>query len=189
MNNLLEGLVSKSNLIWVISFFALFVISITIINGNAVGMGKFKQITNGVGILGMEPGYSVEKAYNILDGQGAEGRTFYLKKIIPMDFVLPLTTMLFYTSVLLFLLKLMNPQYVLVNYVALVPLLAMLFDYFENISFIRMLISYPQKLILTAKVANVFTLSKLAMMYTSWAGIIILTGIVLVRFIVSKVTA
>jgi hypothetical protein len=188
MNNLLAGLVSKSNLISVISLFVLLAVSFGIINGKAVGTGKLKQITNGVEIIDMEPGYSVEKAYDILEKQGAEGRNYYLKRIIPMDFIFPATYMLFYASAILFLLKLLRSQNAWVNYIVFFPLLAALCDYFENFAIIRMLINYPQKLILSAKAANIFTLSKLAFIYTSWAGILVLTIIVLFRFLASKVS-
>jgi hypothetical protein len=123
MSSILDKLETKMNLIYVISFFIIFVIILCIINGKGIGVAKLEQITNGVGILDMEPGYSVEKAYKILDGQGIEGRSYYLKRILPMDFIFPLTYLFFYCSLILYLLRLIHPRNELIHYITIVPLL------------------------------------------------------------------
>jgi hypothetical protein len=161
MYSILKNLESKSKLLIVVIFLIVLVIMLNIINGDIVGVEKLKQITNGIGILDLEQGYSVEKAYKILDMQGDKGRAYYLTRILPMDFIFPLTYMLFYCAAILFLLKQVNPQNRMIHYLALAPVLQALCDYLENIAIIKMLIEYPDRIILTAKAANVFTISKL----------------------------
>jgi hypothetical protein len=189
MSDLLEKLISKSSFVHVILFLVILIIVMSIVNGDAVGVGKLKQMTNGVGIIGMEPGYSVEKAYDILEKQGAQGRDYYLKRILPMDYIFGIAYSTFYFSVLLFLLKQLHNTNPLVNFIALAPILAVIFDYLENFAILRMLVSYPQKLVLTAQISDVFTLSKLGMMFVSWGSILILLIMVIVRLVGSKISA
>lgn len=151
----IEKLEAKTNLVYIFISLLILIVALNIINGEDVGVSKLKQITNGVGILDMEPGYSIEKAYSILDSQGTEGRYYYLKRIIPMDFVFPLIYMAFYCSIILFLLKLIHPRNELLHLLAFVPVLNTFFDYLENITIIRLLVRYPQKEIFTVKLANI----------------------------------
>lgn len=183
MSYLVEELIAKSSLISMVAFLGIFLVAFSIINGNAFGVAKLKQLTGGIGIIDMEPGYTVDKAYNILESQGAEGRAYYLKRIIPMDFIFPLTYMLFYASALLYLQKLFHPQNTIVQYAVIVPLLAAVCDYSENLAIIRMLLNYPQRLVMTARIANFFTVSKLLFIGISVVSIIMILIVnLIIRF-------
>ncbi|MCX7709046.1 MAG: hypothetical protein N2484_04285 [Clostridia bacterium] len=157
----IENLKSKVSLIKVIICLALFITALFIINGETIGVAKLVKITGGVSILDFEKGYTVERAYDILNRMGAEGRAYYLKYIIPMDFVFPFTYMLFYASTMIYLLKITPEPNRWLNYVPLVPIMNMLLDYTENALIICMLTSYPQQLPGIVKAASVFTNLKL----------------------------
>lgn len=173
MSELLQSFVSKSTFVKVIISLAILLVVNFFINGKLIGLGKLKEITNGVGILDMEFGYSVDKAYGILDALGSQGRAFYLR-MIPMDFVFPLSYMLFYLAAISYLLRLSNLQGRLLNYALVIPVLTAAFDFIENTAIIRLLRHYPVRLINTAKIANVLTMTKIVFIYMSMGTIALL---------------
>ncbi|MCL1807250.1 MAG: hypothetical protein FWG31_06075 [Oscillospiraceae bacterium] len=78
----------------------------------------------------------------MLTALGTEGRAFYLTRIMPLDYPFPFTYMLFYAGLIAFLLKHIASQK-RYGYLLLIPLLAMLCDWIENIGIITMLNNYP----------------------------------------------
>ena len=124
-----------------------------------IGVAGLLKITGGASILDFEFGYSSEKAYGILTALGVEGRTFYLMRILPMDFPLPLTYMLFFTGVIALLCK-HTTQIKPLRFLLFVPVFAMLFDWTENIGILAMLNSYPILPEWAASVASVFGMLK-----------------------------
>ena len=105
MSNLLNTVIQKASWKKAVSFTALFAAFYVLINFSQIGVAGLLKITGGASILDFEFGYSSEKAYGILTALGVEGRTFYLMRILPMDFPLPLTYMLFFTGVIALLCK------------------------------------------------------------------------------------
>ncbi len=160
MFNQIEKFKAKAGVLKAAAFLALFLLALYIINGEAVGVGRLVRMTGGAGILDLQNGYSVNRAYEILSGLGPAGRAYYLRAILPMDFIFPLTYTLFYLSTMLWILKATPALNKWMNLIVFVPLLTVLFDYAENIMIINMLVSFPQQLTLTAKAANVFTMLK-----------------------------
>ncbi len=166
------------NMYSAIAAFFLFMIMSILINNSPYGLAKLKQITDGHSILDMElKGYSVEKAYEILDNLGEEGRAFHLRTIAPLDFPFPLAYGMFYfitlTLIAKSLLKKMPKPWLL----GCTGLLAALFDWLENIMIISLLKHYPDKLINVAKTASVFTQLKSFFILTSMG--LILLGLVM----------
>ena len=95
-------------------------------------------------LFDMSPaGYSVEYASELLGAIGAEGRQLYLTRQLPVDFIYPGLFAIGYTLLLTWLFKKGFAQDSSIFYVVFVPMLAGLFDYFENIGIILMLNSYP----------------------------------------------
>ena len=133
-------------------FTIIYIIFFVLINFSNIGVSGLLKITGGENILDFEFGYNKDEAYQILSALGFEGREFYLKNIIPMDFPFPLAYMLFYAGWIALLIKNIyqickkcpfgnhNKRY---KYLLFIPILATLCDFIENIGIITMLNSYP----------------------------------------------
>lgn len=95
-------------------------------------------------LFDMSPGgYSLEYAGELLTAIGEAGRQTYLALQLPVDFVYPGLFAVTYTLLLIWLFKKGFAQESSVFYLALVPAVAGLFDYLENIGIIMMLRSFP----------------------------------------------
>ena len=166
----------------VILFSVLFAIFFLLINFSGIGVAGLLRITGGANILDFEFGYTYEKAYNMLTALGAEGRTFYITKILPMDYPFPLTYMLLYTGFIALLIKHTKQRK---SYVFLLfaPVLAMLFDWTENIGIITMLNSYPNLPEWAVTVASIFGMLKTV--FT--VGSIAIIGFLLIIFAYSRI--
>ena len=156
LNNFLDIIIKKSSWKTAILFAVLFAVSFALINFSGIGVAGLLKITNGANILDFEFGYTYEKAYDMLTALGAEGRIFYLTKILPMDFLFPLTYMLFYAGFMALFIK-RATQKKAYRVLLFIPVLAMLFDWIENIGIIALLKSYPnlpELAVLTASISG-----------------------------------
>ena len=142
MNSFLNAIIQKSSWKKATVFTILFAALYILINFSGVGVAGLMKITGGASILDFEFGYSYEKALNMLTALGTEGRVFYQTKILVIDFPFPFSYMLFYTGFIALLTKHITPKK-LFGYLLFVPVLAMLFDWMENIGIIAMLNNYP----------------------------------------------
>ncbi|MCX7772612.1 MAG: hypothetical protein N2376_05805 [Clostridia bacterium] len=139
----------------------IFLAAYALISFKPFGMARLHEITGGPSILDMEmSGYSVDKAYQVLEALGAEGRAFDLNAIIPLDFPFPLAYSFFYFFTLAFLTKTLFPQMKKPWLPGLLGFLAGLFDWLENIMIIVMLKNYPTRLENFASLSNIFTTLK-----------------------------
>ena len=88
-------------------------------------------------------GYSYDEAISLLEALGAEGRRVYLELQLPLDFIYPglfaISNALLLTWVYR---KAYAPNSRMFNF-CLLPFLAGLFDYLENIAIIQMIHAYP----------------------------------------------
>ncbi len=141
-------------------FLALFLIVQTVINGSPYGVAQLNEISGGAGILDLERGYSPDRAYAILTAQGEAGRAFYLRSIIPLDFIFPLAYTLFYLTVNTFILQRLFPETSSLRKLGLLSLVAGLADYVENLCIIVLLLNYPARLNYLARAANALTVTK-----------------------------
>jgi hypothetical protein len=135
-------LIERMKLKMALIFTAIFAALYYLINFSGIGGAGLLTITGGPHILDLEFGYSVTKAHDMLTALGAEGRAYYLGKIVPIDFPFPVSYMLFFAGWTALLLKhtgLKNAT----KYLLLVPVLAMLCDFVENIGIIVMQKNYP----------------------------------------------
>lgn len=162
----------------------LFFISLTIINGKPLGVAKLKEYTGGVGILDLERSYTPEQAYRILESQGEIGRQFYKRIIILLDFVFPTIYMIFWSVVINFLFTKWLMAENKMHKFCLVPLLAGLSDYIENILILTMIHYFPKKLYNIAIMANAMTILK--GIFTGVSILLIIAG--LVGLIQKKIT-
>lgn len=167
-DNVYEKIKNISTRKGIFVFFLLFIIFFITINGKPYGVAKLKEHTNGVGILDLERSYSAEYAYKVFKLQGDVGRQFYKKLLISLDFIFPLTYMLFWATLITFVLRKWLPHNHMLQKLSLIPLIAGLADYLENICILIMLHNYPKELYNIAATANVMTILKGALIAISF---------------------
>lgn len=162
----------------VIIFAALFIIMYTLISIKPFGTARLLEITGGHNILDMEMrGYTADRAYEIFDALGEEGRAFDLSSIIPIDFPFPLSYALLYFVTLTFLTKRLFSKMKKPWLIGLIGLAAGLSDWLENVMVIIMLKNYPNRLSGIAEIGSIFTQLK-SLLITASMGLIAL-GIIL----------
>ena len=129
-------------------------------------------------LFDMSPtGYSFLYAVDLLNALGVEGRGTYLYQQLPVDFIYP---GLFAVSCCLLLTWLFSKSInanSIMFYLCFVPVLAGLFDYFENICIVNMLISYPNITEIHVSTSSGFTIIKSGL--TTVFFVILMLGVVL----------
>ncbi|MEH6452591.1 MAG: hypothetical protein V7782_06050 [Psychromonas sp.] len=105
-------------------------------------------------------GYSFVYANELLNTLGAEGRDIYLSTQLPIDFVYPGLFSITYSLLLVWLFGKTFSINSKIYYVALVPFLAGMFDYAENVFIIKMINSFPELQETTVQIASALTILK-----------------------------
>ena len=117
-----------------------------------VTIPKTMGFSNGMKLLDMLPtGYNQEYVNELFRALGENGREIYLTNQIPVDMVYPLLFGLTYSLLLAYFLKKLNKLKSPFTYLCLLPIIAGIADYLENIGIIIMLNSYPD---LTETIVN-----------------------------------
>ena len=122
-------------------------------------------------------GYTFAYANDLLSALGAEGRQLYLTTQLPLDFIYPGLFAVTYALLLVWLFRKTFDADSKIYCIALVPFLAGIFDYMENIFIIKMIYSYPNMQESTVEVANVFTILKSG--FTTVFFVLLLVGLIL----------
>ena len=127
-------------------------------------------------LFDMSPtGYSYQNAVELLDVLGSEGRSIYLTRQLPLDFIYPGLFAISSSLLLVWLLlKSINHQSK-IFYVTMVPILAGVCDYIENIFIIVMINSFPDLSSNIVGTASLFTIMKSS--FTSIFFIILLWAV------------
>jgi hypothetical protein len=122
---------------------------------------QVEQHANGMKLFDLSPsGYSHQYALELLKNLGSTGRDIYLYRQLPLDFIYP---GMFAVSCCLLLTWLFKKSLIINSsmfYWCIIPLVAGLFDYLENICIILMLKSYPNVPELLVIFASIFTVFK-----------------------------
>tara|TARA_R110002051_G_scaffold137916_2_gene210499 strand:- start:1343 stop:1918 length:576 start_codon:yes stop_codon:yes gene_type:complete len=117
--------------------------------------------SNGLQLLDMMPaGYDLEVVNTLFHTLGDTGRQTYLSKQIPVDMIYPLLFGISYAAVLAyFLTKLpkLNPKFL---YLCLLPIIAGIADYIENIGIISMLNAFPTVTETSVQITSLFSVIK-----------------------------
>jgi uncharacterized membrane protein YhaH (DUF805 family) len=152
-----------------------------------VSIPKVMSFSNGMKILDMMPG-GYDSAYvNLLfNTLGKTGRDMYLYHQIPVDMIYPLLFIISYTLLLAFFLKKLEKLDTGLFFLCLLPLVAGIADYLENIAIITMLKHYPDLSDTQILMANIFSTTK-SITTTLYFIILILVVIVLgIRLVKTK---
>lgn len=153
----IEGIIKKVNIKKVAIATFIFGIIFYIINLSPIGIEGLLKITGGANILDFEHGYSMARAYEVFSQLGESGRIFYLHKIIPMDFIFPISYMLFYSAWMSFFIKQLKSEESLLKWLLTIPVINMLSDWLENMNIILMLNQYPTELPVVCALGNIAT--------------------------------
>ncbi len=126
-----------------------------------VTIPKTMGFANRMKLLDMLPmGYSHDYANKLFNTLGEDGREIYLTNQIPVDMIYPLLFGLTYSLLLAYFLKKLNKLKSPLTYLSLLPIIAGIADYLENIGIITMLKSYPDLAETTVIVTNTFSVIK-----------------------------
>lgn len=126
-----------------------------------VTIPKIMGFSNGMKLLDMLPtGYNLDYVNELFRTLGVNGREIYLTNQIPVDMIYPLLFGLTYSCLLAYFLKKLNKLKSPFIYLCLLPIIAGITDYMENIGIITMLNSYPDLTQTAAKTTNIFTMIK-----------------------------
>lgn len=184
---MIEKILFKAALSKALIATGLLIVMYILINLSPLGVAGLTKITGGASILDLEMfGYSAEKAYSMLGQLGAEGRNFYNYKILPIDFFFPLTYMSFFVCWIAFFLKQIKGRKIL-YIIFLIPILAMFFDFSENICILTMLAKYPSFIKSVYMLSGIFTILKTVFTVLSIVSVLILFVIFIVKIRKPKV--
>ena len=126
-----------------------------------VTIPKTVAYSGGMKLLDMMPqGYNSEYVNELFNKLGEEGRGVYLFNQIPVDMIYPFLFGITYSLLIAYFLKKLDKLNTPFFYLCLVPLIAGIADYLENIGIITMLNDYPDLSITQISTTNIFTLIK-----------------------------
>ena len=132
----------------------------------------------GMQLLDLMPtGYSYEYVQTLFDTLGQKGRDAYLYHQIPIDMIYPGLYGLCYCLMFSYLLKKISKFQSAYIYLSLLPILAGLADYLENMGIITMLQSYPtiSKSIVSVSCFFSMTKSTISIVFFTTLFILIIT--------------
>ena len=128
-----------------------------------VTLPHLRDVSGGMDAFDMLPGgYSFADATRFLTALGAEGRSYYLGRQIPLDLLYPGLFAISYALVWKWLLAKATGLPGMLGAVMYLPLFAGLADYAENAGIIAMLITFPDVSEMLVAMASTFTIIKAA---------------------------
>lgn len=122
---------------------------------------KVMAMAGGMRILDLMPtGYDAEYVTTFFDLLGEEGRNAYLFNQLPLDLIFPLLSGISFCLITAWLLRQIKKLETNLFYLCYLPVIAGLFDYFENFSIITLLVEYPDISENMVKLSSVFSIIK-----------------------------
>lgn len=121
---------------------------------------KSAVFSEGIGAPDTSLFYTPTDLYNMADTYGVEGRQAYIKARFTFDLVFPFIYTLFLITSLSIILARVFPFHHRYRLLNLVPFIAMIFDFLENISTSLVLARFPQPTIIIDWLAPIFTIIK-----------------------------
>ena len=133
----------------------IYVLMLTVTIPNVMGF------SHGMKLLDMMPtGYDFEYVTALFNTLGQEGRDAYLYQQIPLDMLYPMLFGISFCLVTGYILNRLHQLRKPFLYLCLLPIIAGLFDYLENIGIVTLLINFPQIATNTVKITNIFSIIK-----------------------------
>jgi hypothetical protein len=152
-----------------------------------VTIPKTMGISNGMKLLDMLPtGYNRDYVNELFRTLGENGREIYLTNQLPVDMIYPLLFGLTYSLLLAYFLKKLNKLKSPFTYLCLLPIIAGIADYLENIGIITMLNSYPELTETTVNATNTFSVIKSTSTSIFFIAVILIFIILGIKFVKKK---
>ena len=152
-----------------------------------VTIPKTMGFSNGMKLLDMLPtGYNRDYVNELFRTLGENGREIYLTNQLPVDMIYPLLFGLTYSLLLAYFLKKLNKLKSPFTYLCLLPIIAGIADYLENIGIITMLNSYPDLTETTVNAANTFSVIKSTSTSIFFVAVIVIFIILGIKFVKKK---
>lgn len=119
------------------------------------------RFSDGMRLLDMMPtGYDLIYVNELFKALGENGRDVYLNQQLPVDMIYPLLFGFTYCLLLAYLLTKINKLRTPFVYLCIIPVLAGVSDYLENIGIITLLNNYPNISYISVKITNIFSIVK-----------------------------
>lgn len=148
---------------------------------------KTMGFSNEMKLLDMMPmGYDSGYIQALFDALGEEGRRIYLINQIPLDMIYPLLFGISYCLLMAYFLEKIGKLHSPTFYLCLIPLLAGMADYLENLGIITMLNSYPDLSQIVMTTTSLFSITKSMTTTIFFISLIIVLIILGVQFINRK---
>lgn len=133
---------------------------------------ELKTLANGRDVPDTQISRSADDFYRQLGDYGENGRQLYLTRISPVDVFIPITQALFLSvAITLVFRRAFAPEsrWQVLN---LLPFMAMVGDYLENISMVVLMLAYPTRLAMLATASAIFTTVKFVFSVISVGSIV-----------------
>lgn len=131
--------------------------------------------SNNMRLLDMMPfGYDAVYVNLLFDQLGMIGRETYLTAQIPIDMVYPLLFAITYSLLLVYFFNKIVKPHTILKYLSILPIVAGLSDYLENIGIIILLNNYPNHSTSMVSTTNIFSIIKSSTTSISFLVLIIL---------------
>ena len=143
------------------------------------------EYSSGVGSPDMSFVYSSEDLIRFAEAYGDSGRTAYVRARFTFDLIWPIVYAFFLGTTISWTIQRLFPPSSAIRRGNLLPFVAALFDYLENISTSIVMLRYPQSTPLVGNLASVFTLLKWVLIMGSF-GLLIFAGGLLLWNVVSR---
>jgi hypothetical protein len=155
----------------------------------AITIPYVMKFSNGMKLLDMMPmGYNAEYVNSLMNTLGEHGRDAYLYFQLPLDMIYPFIFGISYCLIFAYFLNKLGKLKSPLIYFCLLPLIAGIFDYLENIGIITILSNFPNHSNLSIILTNYSTLTKSAFTTIYFVLLIITIVIFGIRTISSKKT-
>jgi len=153
-----------------------------------VTIPKVMNFSNGMKLLDMLPtGYNAEYVNSLFDTLGEKGREVYLFNQIPIDMIYPFLFGISFCLVLAYFFQKLSKLNGFFLYLCLLPVVAGIFDYFENFGIITMLMNYPELSKLLISTTNIFTIIKSVFTAIYFVVLIITLIAVIIKYAKGKI--
>lgn len=152
-----------------------------------VTIPKTMGFSNEMKLLDMLPtGYNRDYVNELFRTLGENGREIYLTNQLPVDMIYPLLFGLTYSLLLAYFLKKLNKLKSPFTYLCLLPIIAGIVDYLENIGIITMLNNYPDLTETIVNVTNTFSVIKSTSTSIFFIAVIVIFIILGIKFAKKK---
>jgi len=121
---------------------------------------KAEEYSQGSGSPDTSFFYTPDRLFELAEQYGEEGRKAYVRARFTFDLIFPLVYGVFLVTTIGWILKITTPPGSSWQRFALIPIIGVIFDLLENISTSLVMIGYPERRMVAAQLAPIFTLIK-----------------------------